>query len=203
MASRPSIQKRVEGPPLPYVPARRFNDRDFARYCKAHPDFRVELSALGELVVMAPAGADSSARNLALAGQVRTWAMACGLGIAFESSAGFRLPNGAIRSPDASWLATERWNALTASEKRGFAPVCPDFVAELRSPSDTLRDLRAKMREYCAQGARLGWLIDPYRKVVEVYRPARRVRTMRSPRSLSGEDVLPGFVLDVTQILFD
>jgi Uma2 family endonuclease len=184
------------------VPRKRFSDREFAQFCRAFPDLRVERTALGELVVMAPAGADASGRNAALVEQLRAWSRARRLGKVFESSAGFTLPNGAIRSPDASWIADDRWNALTPRDRRGFAHVCPDFVAELRSPSDSLRELRAKMREYCSQGAQLGWLIDPLRKVVEIYRPRQGARTLTSPHSVSGEAVLPGFTLDLTEILF-
>jgi Uma2 family endonuclease len=132
-----------------------------------------------------------------------SWVKQTGLGQAFDSSTGFTLPNTAIRSPDASWLAQDRWDALTSEEKQRFAPLCPDFVAELRSPTDPLKEVRAKLREYMAQGARLGWLIDPKRREVEIYRPSQPVETLKDPRTLSGEGVLPGFTLDLKGILFD
>ncbi|HEX8203392.1 MAG TPA: Uma2 family endonuclease, partial [Isosphaeraceae bacterium] len=146
-------------------------------------------------------GAESGGQNLTLSGQLYVWVKTSGLGRAFDSSAGFTLPSGAIRAPDASWVAQDRWDALTPEERKGFAPLCPDFVVELRSPTDRLQEVRAKMREYRSQGARLGWLIDPKRKAVEVYRPRRRVEVLQAPATLSGEDILPGFVLDLKGIL--
>jgi Uma2 family endonuclease len=138
-----------------------------------------------------------------LSTRLEIWSQAAGLGLALDSSAGFILPNRAIRSPDASWIANDRLIQLTPKDKRGFAQICPDFVAELRSPTDLIRKAREKMREYCTQGTRLGWLIDPERGAVEIYRPNRRVKILNAPRTLSGEDVLPGFTLDLKGILFD
>ncbi|MBV8076861.1 MAG: Uma2 family endonuclease [Planctomycetaceae bacterium] len=186
---------------LRFDPADPLTDRAFMRLCRANPDLRLERTAGGELIVMTPAGADSSGRNLKIAGRLYVWSEANELGITFDSSAGFTLPNGAIRSPDASWIVRARWEALTPEDRQGFAPICPDFVVELRSPADRLRDLRAKMAEYRIEGARLGWLIDPKRKMVEIYRPRRRVEVLTVPAALSGEDVLPGFVLDLKGIL--
>ena len=193
---------RVPAPArLQFSPRAPLTDRLFLRLCRANPDLRLERTATGELIIMPPAGSETGGRNLELAGQLYNWVKASGLGVAFDSSSGFTLPNGAIRSPDTSWIARDRWDALTPDEREGFAPLCPDFVVELRSPTDRLRDLREKMREYRAQGARLGWLIDPKRKVVEVYRPRCRVEVLTAPVTLSGEDVLPGFVLDLKDIL--
>jgi len=190
---------------VPYVVRIRFrrplSDRRFLRICRANPDLRLERTARGELIVMTPASADAGRRNADLSTQLGTWARADGRGFAFDSSAGFTLPNGAVRAPDASWILKDRWDALTPDERKGFAHVCPDFVAELRSASDRLRDLREKMAEYLGQGARLGWLIDPPRRVVEVYRPGREVDVLTGPASVSGGDVLPGFVLDLKDIL--
>jgi len=121
----------------------------------------------------------------------------------FDSSGGFVLPNGAIRSPDASWIEWPRWNGLTAAQRRGFPPICPDFVVELRSESDKKAELRIKMQEYLEQGARLGWLIDPLTTTVEIYRPGRAVEVLERPTEVSSEDVLPGFVLDLREILYD
>jgi Uma2 family endonuclease len=173
----------------------------FVSLCRANPDLRLERTAIGELIIMSPAGSDSSGRNFELAGQLYNWEMANPLGICFDSSGGFSLPNGAIRAPDASWVARDRWDALSPAEQKGFAPICPDFVVELRSSSDRLGDVRAKMREYRDQGTRLGWLIDPKRQVVEVYRARRRVEVLNAPTTLSGEDVLPGFVPALKGIL--
>jgi Uma2 family endonuclease len=195
--------RRPDWPTLNFRPDLRLSGRMFARLCRANPDLRLERTARGELVIMPPAGTDSSGRNLELSIQVGLWAKRTGLGRAFDSSAGFTLPNGAIRSPDASWIAQDRWDALTTEEKEGFAPICPDFVFELRSPADRRTVLRSKLREYIAQGARLGWLIDPKRREVEIYRPDRPVETLKDPTSLSGEGVLPGLTLDLQGILFD
>jgi Uma2 family endonuclease len=176
-------------------------DRLFLRLCNANPELRLERTSAGELIIMPPAAADSGGRNFELTGQLYNWVKTSGLGVAFDSSAGFTLPNGAIRSPDAAWVERDRWDSLTPDEQRSFAPLCPDFVVELRSASDRLGDVRKKMREYRAQGARLGWLIDPKRKVVEIYRPRRRAEVLTAPTTLSGEDVLPGFVLHLRGIL--
>jgi Uma2 family endonuclease len=188
---------------LKFRPGLRLTDRAFWKLCAANPDLRLERTAKGELVIMPPAGADSSCRNLDLSGQLWAWNRNSRLGVCFDSSAGFRLPNGATRSPDATWIVQDRWDALKTKQKRKFAPICPDFVAELRSPSDDREDLRAKMREYRDQGVRLGWLVDPEDGEVEIYRPGQSVETLRRPATLSGEDVLPGFVLDLKGILFD
>jgi Uma2 family endonuclease len=177
---------------------RPLTDRLFRSLCFENPDLRLERTALGELVVMTPAGAGSGGRNARIIHQLMNWNEIYGSGIVFDSSAGFTLPNGAIRSPDASWISWSRWGSLTPDEKEGFAPICPDFVVELRSPTDRLRKLRETLREYLAQGARLGWLIDPRRKVVEVYRG--KVEVLVDPPTLSGEDVLPGFILDLKEI---
>src|SRR5262249_48330694 len=170
---------------------------------RANPDLRLERTARGDLVIMPPAGTDSGGRNLEISVQLALWNKRNGQGRAFDSSTGFTLPSGAIRSPDSSWVALDRWNALTAEQKEGFAPICPDFVVELRSPTDSRRTLRAKLREYIAAGARLGWLIDRKRREVEVYRPARKVEVLKDPKTLPGDDVLPGFTLDLKGILFD
>jgi len=176
-------------------------DNVFMQLCKDYPEMHLEQDATGEIIMMAPAGAGTGGRNSKLVCQLENWVTASGLGKSFESSAGFTLPNGARRAPDAAWVRMERWNTLTVAEQEGFAPLCPDFVVELRSPSDRLPRLRAKMREYIAQGARLGWLIDPRRRVVEIYRPGRLVETLKDPGTVSGEGVLPGFVLDLGDIL--
>jgi Uma2 family endonuclease len=188
---------------LQFSPRAPLTDRLFLRLCAANPDLRLERTACGELIIMPPAGSDAGGRNLKVTQQLANWVEASGLGIAFDSSTGFTLPNGAVRSPDASWVARDRWDALTAEEQKGFAPLCPDFVIERRSPSDRLGDVQEKMREYRSQGARLGWLINPKRKRVAIYRPGRRVEMLTAPATLSGDDVLPGFVLDLKGILFD
>ncbi len=186
---------------LKFDPRFPLTDRLLLLLSSANSNLRLERTAGGELIVMAPAGSDSGARNFQLSGQLYVWSKSNDLGVAFDSSAGFRLPSGAVLAPDASWILKDRWDGLTADEQARYAPICPDFVVELRSPSDPSGELRDKMRQYRDQGARLGWLIDPKRRVVEAYRPGQPVETLPNPATLSGEDVLPGFVLDLKGIL--
>lgn len=188
---------------LRFDPAEPLADHLLLLLSSANSDLRLERSAEGELIVMSPAGTDSGGRLFELTGQIHAWTRSegHGLGRAFDSSAGFRLPNGSVRSPDAPWVSLDRWNALAPEEQTRFAPLCPDFVVELRSPSDPLAEVRSKMREYLDQGAQLGWLIDPHRIAVEVYRPGREVEVREGPANLSGEDVLPGFTLDTKGVL--
>ena len=175
-------------------------DEQFFQLCQQNRDLRFERTANGELIIMPPTGSETSDRNADLTYQLRAWTRQNKLGKSFDSSGGFKLPNGAERSPDASWVKMERWNALTQAEKERFAPLCPDFVVELMSPSDSVEKTRAKMREYMANGARLGWLINRQQQQVEFYRPNREVEILSNPQTLSGEDVLPGFILDFAQI---
>lgn len=188
---------------LKFRPGLRLSDRVFWKLCAANPELRLERTAREELVIMPLAGCETAMRNAALTARLANWAEDDGGGMAFASSAGFTLPNGAIRSPDASWIIRPRWDSLSREQREGFAPLCPDFVAELRSNSDRRPILRQKMREYIRQGARLGWLIDLVDDGVEIYRPGRPVEVLERPATLSGEDVLPGFVLDLEGILFD
>ena len=178
----------------------KFTDDKFVEMVAANQDLRLELSAQGELSIMSPTGGETGDRNLELGGQVWFWNRQNGLGKAFDSSTGFKLPNGATRSPDVSWIKIERWNALTPEQRKRFLPLCPDFVVELVSESDDLADTQAKMREYIANGLRLGWLINPKNKQVEIYRPNQEIEVLQSPANLSGEDVLPGFILDLQPI---
>ncbi|HEX8201128.1 MAG TPA: Uma2 family endonuclease [Isosphaeraceae bacterium] len=188
---------------LEFRPVLELTDELFTQICAANSEMRLERTAQGALEIMPPAGSDTGWKNSKLTGRLHIWAEADGTGVLFDSSAGFTLPNGAIRSPDASWIARDRWDALTPELRAKFAPICPDFVVELRSPSDRKRTIRSKMREYIRQGARLGWLIDRSDETVEVYRPGRPVETRARPATLDGEDVLPGLVLDLKGILFD
>jgi Uma2 family endonuclease len=181
----------------------RVSERAFQRLCRDNPDLRLERTARGELIAMSPASLDSGFRNAGLSAQLWIWNQRTDLGVAFDSSAGYTLPNTAICGPDASWMTKERWDALPLDERRKFSHIAPDFVAELRSSSNSLKKLREKMHEYIAQGVRLAWLIDPLRQTVEIYRPGRAVETLKRPATLSGEEVLPGFVLDLKGILFD
>lgn len=172
----------------------------FARFCADHPDLRAELTAEGELVIMPPAGDESSIRNADLTADLVIWNRTARGGKVFDSSAGFTFPNGAIRSPDTSWIAQTRWDALPPEQRGRFAALCPDFVAELLSPTDRLTVTQAKMREYVTNGVRLAWLLNPRDKTVETHRAGRDVEALADPASLSGEDVLPGFTLDLTPI---
>ncbi|WP_017317745.1 Uma2 family endonuclease [Mastigocladopsis repens] len=181
-------------------PVIELTDEQFFQLCQANRDLRFERTATGELIIMPPTGGETSNRNGRLNQQLFNWADADGTGIAFDSSGGFKLPNGADRSPDASWVKLERWNALTQEQQTRFLPLCPDFVIELLSPSDTLKVAQEKMREYRDNGARLGWLINRKSRQVEIYQIGQEVDVLESPVSLSGEDVLPGFVLNLEAI---
>ncbi len=166
----------------------------------ANRDLQLERTATGELIVMAPTGSITGNRNLDIEGQLWLWNRQAKLGKTFNSSTGFHLPNGADRSPDAAWVRQDRWDALTPDQQEGFAPLCPDFVVELRSTHDNLPPLQAKMQEYMTNGARLGWLIDRKNQTVEIYRQGQAVEILDRPMSLMGEDVLPGFILDLTEV---
>ena len=172
----------------------------FFRLCMDNPELRMELTAHGELVLMSHTGARTGHRNAQLTYQLVGWAKVDSNGLTFDSSTIFSLPNGAKRSPDASWILKERWNALSNEEQEKFAPLCPDFVAELRSPSDRLDVLKTKMNEYVDNGSKLGWLLDPLEKCVYIYRPGRDVECLEDPQSLNGEDVVEGLVLDLHEI---
>ena len=172
----------------------------FEELCIKYDELRLELTSTGELIVMPPASSETGARNANLTYQLMAWTIKNGSGICFGSSAGFTLPNGAIRSPDASWIKRDRWSTLTDRERQGFAPISPDFVAELRSPSDTLTHLRNKMVEYIENGVLLGWLIDPLEFRVYVYRPEHDLVTLENPETVSGEPLLAGFTLNVTDL---
>lgn len=172
----------------------------FVELALANRDLQLERTATGELIVMPPTGSETGNKNFDISGQIWFWNRQTKLGVAFDSSSGFHLPNGADRSPDAAWIRQERWDALTKEQQETFAPICPDFVLELRSKNDKMEPLRAKMREYLENGASLGWLIDRKNQKVEIYRQNRDVEVLDRPLSLLGEDVLPGFVLDLTEV---
>jgi Uma2 family endonuclease len=175
-------------------------DEQFYQLCADNPELRLELTANRELVIMSPTGGKTGRRNTKLTQRLANWAERDGTGEAFESSTGFSLPNGAKRSPDASWVKRARWASLTEAQKDEFIPLCPDFVVELRSTKDRLTTLQAKMVEYIENGAELGWLIDPKTQRVYIYRPGRPVECLESPSALSGDPVLSGFVFDLSEI---
>ena len=173
----------------------------FYEFCQANPDLRIERTAQGEVIVMPPTFSDTGNRNFKVSAQLSVWAEQDGTGEGFDSSAGFTLPNGAIRSPDASWIKLDRWNALTSQQKASFAPICPDFVIELRSASDSLTTLQDKMQEYLDNGARLGLLIDRQNRTIHVYRSGLAPEILNDPESVSGEPELPGFTLQIGKYL--
>ena len=176
------------------------SDEQFYQLCLNNRELRFERNHQGDLVIMSPTGGETGNRNLEIGYQLHGWNRRAGLGVTFDSSTGFKLPNGANRSPDAAWLKREKWEALTPEQRRKFVPLCPDFVVELRSPSDELKPLREKMQEYQENGAQLGWLIDRQTRTVEIYRPGQPVEILNNPESLSGETVLPDFVLALAPI---
>ena len=172
----------------------------FDELCSKYSDLRLELTSTGELIVMPPTASETGAHNASLTYQLMAWTKKDGSGICFDSSTGFTLPNGAIRSPDASWIKCEKWELLTKEERKGFGPFCPEFVVELRSASDRLTQLRAKMEEYIENGASLGWLIDPFERRIHVYRPNQEIVILENPETVSGDPLLPGFTLNMTEL---
>lgn len=178
----------------------RMTDDEFFAFCQANRGLRIERTSEGDLIVMSPSGGRTGNRNLKLGARLENWAEANGNGLAFDSSTGFILPNGAERSPDLAWVRRSRWDQLTAKQQESFPPLCPDFVVELRSPTDDPENLLAKMDEYVANGAQLGWLIDPFEKKVHVYRPGEAVEVLDNPGSISGGPLLPGFSLDLALV---
>ncbi|MEH2248820.1 Uma2 family endonuclease [Nostoc sp.] len=175
-------------------------NEQFYEFCQANGDLRIERTANGEVIIMPPAFSDTGNRNFNIAAQLGYWTEQDGTGIGFDSSTGFTLPNGAMRSPDASWIQLERWNALTDAQKASFAPICPSFVIELRSSSDRLIKLQDKMQEYIDNGASLGWLIDRQNRKVYIYRTNQELEILENPEAVTGNPKLPGFVLRMAKI---
>jgi Uma2 family endonuclease len=178
----------------------KFSNEQFYQLCQANLDLRFELTATGQLIVMPPTGGSTGKRNSDINFELSLWNRRTNLGIVFDSSTGFKLPNGANRSPDAAWIPIEKWNVLTPKQQDKFLPLCPDFVIELRSSSDALKTLQDKMQEYIHNGTRLGWLINPQEKQVEIYRQGREKDVLDNPINLSGEEVLSGLVLNLQLI---
>jgi Uma2 family endonuclease len=182
---------------LDFSPIAKLTHEQFYQLCLANPDLILERTATGELIVMSPVGGKSGNLEADLIGAVWSWNQFSGLGVVFSSSTVFNLPNGGDRSPDVAWVALERWQALTSEQQEIFPPLCPDFVIELRLRTDKLQPLQAKMQEYLDSGLRLGWLINPQDQWVEIYRPGQPVEVLPFPVRLSGETVLPNFVLEL------
>lgn len=176
------------------------SDAEFVRLCELNSEMRFERNSDGSVAVMNPPGMESSGQNHNLAVELGIWCRNNGEGKSFDSSGLFKFPNGAIRSPDASWILLSRWSSLSREDQRGHSPIVPDFVIELRSPSDRMSQLRKKMREYIEVGVRLGWLIDPDAKIVEIYRPSVEVEVLNNPALVSGDPELAGFQLTMAVI---
>jgi Uma2 family endonuclease len=185
---------------LKMSPAIALTEEGFFDFCQLNSHLRIERTAKGELIIMSPAGSETGNRNAKLMQQLANWTDADGTGIEFDSSAGFILPNGATKSPDAAWIKLTHWNSLSSAQKAKFAPICPDFVVEILSPSDNLKILPEKMLEYIDNGASLGWLIDRQNHQVYIYRPNIDVECLDNPVTVSGDPVLPGFVLNLQPI---
>jgi Uma2 family endonuclease len=182
-------------------PQLQMTDEQFFEFCQVNRDLRIERNKFGELLIMPPTGSDSGNREARIIQQLMNWADEDGTGIAFSSSAGFTLSRGVERSPDASWIQLERWNSLTPEQQQKFAPICPDFVVELRSPSDNLKPLQEKMTEYIREpGIQLGSLIDRKNRQVYIYRPKQAVEILDNPKTISGDPVLPGFILNLSKV---
>jgi Uma2 family endonuclease len=178
-------------------PIVKLTDDQFYQLCRVNPDVKFERNANGEIIIVPPTGGETGKRNAGIIADFVIWNRPTRLGEVFDSSTCFRLPNGADRSPDVSWIKQERWEALTLEQKEKFPPIAPDFVLELMSPTDTLKDTQNKMQEYMDNQVKLGWLLNPRTRRVEIYRQGQAVAVLESPNQLSGEDVLPGFILDL------
>ncbi|MBW4648030.1 MAG: Uma2 family endonuclease [Kastovskya adunca ATA6-11-RM4] len=182
-------------------PSMQITDEQFFEFCQVNRDLRIERNKFGEIVIMPPTGGTTGNRNFNIALQLGNWAEQDGIGICFDSSTGFKLSTGAERSPDVSWMKRERWNALSPEQQGKFAPICPDFVVELRSKSDRLNPLQEKMSEYMQEeGVQLGWLIDRKHRRVYIYRPGVPVECLENPDTVSGDLVLPRFVLNMSKV---
>ena len=185
---------------LKLSPLIELTEEQFAQLCGLNPELHIERTATGELEIMSPTKGFTGNRNAKITTQLENWTERDGTGLSFGSSMGYTLPNGAIREPDASWVPKSRLAALSIQDRNRFVPICPDFVLELRSDTDRLSVLQAKMQEYIANGARLGLLIDPQDRRVYIYRPNRDIEILRNPESVSADPILPGFTIDLREI---
>jgi Uma2 family endonuclease len=201
MVKTPNLQQETFLLELPKTIGLYVTQEQFFALSAANRDLKLERNAKGELIVNPPTGWETGRFNSSISGELYLWWRNSGeSGLVFDSSTGFILPNGATRSPDASWVSQQRWDALTLQQKGTFANICPDFVVELRSSSDRIEPLQAKMKEYMDNGARLGWLLNPQNRQVEIYRSRKPVEVLENPTELSGEAVLPGFILNLRRV---
>ncbi|MBD1854073.1 MULTISPECIES: Uma2 family endonuclease [Leptolyngbya] len=178
-------------------------DEQFYQLCLHNPEWDIEQNAKGVVIVMSPVGGESGSREMDAGGELYLWNKQTQLGKVFSSSTLFKLPKGGKRSPDAAWVESSRWQALTPDQRKKFPPIAPDFVIELRSATDDLKTLQEKMQEYLESGVRLGWLLNPQDQQVEIYRQGQAKEVKPLPTILSGEDVLPGFELTVDRFTDD
>ncbi len=203
MSAAQTLEKATVGTTLIHLPGEGFNDAQFFEFCMLNNELRIERQASGKIIVMAPITTSTGGRNADIFGELIIWNKKFKLGRLFDSSTGFTLPNNAVRSPDVSWVKWERWNSLSKVEQDKFAPICPDFVLELRSDSDMLTTLREKMNEYIANGCRLAWLVDPSKQQTMVYHPDGSVEVIPFSEKLDGGEVLPGFEVVMGAIITD
>ena len=201
MARPPAMQIDTAVRVVLNVRSLNLTDDQFIRLCSDNRDLRIEMSAERELIIMPPPGSKTGQRNANVIYSLMSWAKQDGSGICFATDTGFTLPNSAKRGPDAAWVRLERWNEIPEEQQERLAPLCPDFVVELRSASDHLSDLERKMEEYIANGAQLGWLLDPFDKCAVIYRPGQPPARIEKPTILRGDPILPGFQLDFREIL--
>ena len=201
MARPPAMQIDTAVRVVLNVRSLNLTDDQFIRLCSDNRDLRIEMSAERELIIMPPPGSKTGQRNANVIYSLMRWAKQDGTGICFATDTGFTLPNSAKRGPDAAWVRLERWNKIPEEQQERLAPLCPDFVVELRSASDHLSDLERKMEEYIANGAQLGWLLDPFDKCAVIYRPGQPPARIEKPTILRGDPILPGFQLDFREIL--
>lgn len=200
MTAQLPIATEVTPMVLKFHPVISMTDEQLFDFCQLNKDFRIERKANGEIIIASPTNSENDQRNFELIGQLGIWKKFDGTGIGFGSSGGFTLPNGAVRSPDAAWIKKADWEAIPQDKRKKFAPICPEFVVELRSESDSLKVLQDKMQEYIDNGTKLGWLIDRKERKVYIYRLDNQVEELDNPSTLSGEDILSGFVLDLSSI---
>jgi Uma2 family endonuclease len=201
MARPPAIERDTAVRVVLNVRSVGLTDDQFFRLCRDNRDLRIEMTAQGELIIMSPTNPETGHKNATITTRLVIWAEQDATGLVFDSSSEFTLPNGAKRSPDASWILKSRWNQLTKEEKQKFSEICPDFVIELRSPSDFVAAIEEKMEEYIVNGSKLGWLLDPIDNRATIYRPGQPPSCIERPTILTGDPVLPGFKFDFRETL--